>query len=71
MTFNEYRRINKTDILSYSLMSTVVSVGLLYPSEFSVEKYSSKPGQDLKSVGNDIWKVINLHEKTKTEKAGA
>ncbi|MCY4185833.1 MAG: hypothetical protein OXC82_04585 [Rhodobacteraceae bacterium] len=68
MTFNEYRRINKTDILSYSLMSTV---GLLYPSEFSVEKYSSKPGQDLKSVGNDIWKVINLHEKTKTEKAGA
>jgi len=68
MTFNEYRRINKTDILSSSLMSTV---GLLYPSEFSVEKYSSKPGQDLKSVGNDIWKVINLHEKTKTEKAGA
>ncbi|MDE2760071.1 MAG: hypothetical protein OXH90_07215 [Paracoccaceae bacterium] len=71
MTFNEYRRIKKTGILSYSLMSTVISVGLLYPSEFSAGKYSSKPGQDLKSVGNDIWKVINLHEKTKTKKAVA
>ena len=69
MKFKEYIQLKKPYKLSYSLMSTATSVELLYSYEFSVKKYSSKPGQDLKSVGDDIWKALNLHEKAEKQAA--
>lgn len=64
MTLHKYNRYEKINVLNYAFLSPVISVGLLYPPDFSPRKYPNNDGQCLKAIGSDIWKSIESNEET-------